>query len=84
MVHSGRMAKHDITKTLLAVNAKAFPARWNPALPLSTHNVELSSLQVLGENQDLARETLSPWWEHVLIYGIIPYYGRAKALKCVV
>lgn len=72
MVPSGGMAKQDITKTLLAFNAKAFPARRNPALPLSPHNVELSSIQVLGENQDLARETLSPWWEHVLIYGIIP------------
>lgn len=81
MVQSGGMAKHDITKTLLAFNAKAFPARKNPALRLSPHNVELSSIQVLGENQDLVRETLSPGWEHVLIYRIIPYYGRAKTLN---
>lgn len=56
MVQSGGMAKHDITKTLLAFNAKAFPATKNPALPLSPHNVELSSIQVLGENQDLVRK----------------------------
>lgn len=67
-----------------------WPLMLKPSLPggtllfLSPHNVELSSIQVLGENQDLARETLSPWWEHVLIYGIIPYYGRSKTLKCVV
>lgn len=81
MVQSGGMAKHDITEPLLAFNAKAFPARKSPALPHSPHNVELSSIQLLGENQDLARETLSPLWEHVLIYGIIPYYGRAKTLN---
>lgn len=81
MVQSGGMAKHDITKPLLAFNAKTFPARKSPALPHSPHNVELSSIQLLGENQDLARETLSPLGEHVLIYGIIPYYGRAKTLN---
>lgn len=36
MVPSGGMAKQDITKTLLAFNAKAFPARRNPALPFSS------------------------------------------------
>lgn len=40
-------------------------ARRIPALPLSPHNVELSSIQVLGENQDLSRVTLSHWWGHI-------------------
>ena len=52
-----------------------------PALPLCPHKVELCFILVLGETQDLVRETLSSWWECILIYGKIPNYGIAKILN---
>lgn len=34
------------------------------ALPLCPQKVELCFIHILGEQQDLVREILSPWWEH--------------------
>lgn len=77
----GGMAKHYITKALLSFNSKAFPARKGHRIGFSAlspcpHKVELHFILVLGEKQDLVRETLSSWWECVLIYGKIPNYVR--------
>lgn len=43
------------------------------ALPLCLHKVELCFIHVLGEQQDLARETLSSWWEHIDFWAIPSY-----------
>lgn len=40
------------------------------ALPLCPHKVELCFIHVLREQEDLARETLFPWWERIDFWDI--------------